>query len=111
MNTKKTASTKSSATSAVEASTGRGRQIEMIGEVVSDKMQKTITVRIFRMVRHEKYGKFVRRTSTFKAHDEKSEAKLGDVVRIIHTRPLSKTKRWKLAAVLKKAGKTVGVDV
>jgi small subunit ribosomal protein S17 len=108
MNTNKTAA-KSSGSETSSAT--RGRQIEMIGEVVSDKMQKTITVRIFRMVRHEKYGKFVRRTSTFKAHDEKSEAKMGDIVRIIHTRPLSKTKRWKLAAVLKKAGKTVGVDV
>lgn len=109
MNTKKSVTTKSA--SKTQASAPRGRQIEMTGEVVSDKMQKTITVRIFRMVRHEKYGKFVRRTSTFKAHDEKGEAKMGDIVRIIHTRPLSKTKRWKLAAVLKTAGKTVGVDV
>ena len=77
----------------------------MTGEVVSDKMDKTISVLIYRLIRHKKYGKFMRRTSVFKAHDEKNEAKTGDVVRIVHTRPLSKTKRWKLAAVVQK-GKT-----
>ena len=89
---------------------GRGRRIEVVGEVVSDKMQKTIAVQIFRMVRHKKYGKFMRRSSIFKAHDEKGEAKAGDVVRIVHTRPLSKTKRWTLKEVLQKGRRTAEVN-
>jgi small subunit ribosomal protein S17 len=69
----------------------RGRKIEVVGEVVSNKMNKTISVLVFRMVRHKKYGKFLKKTSVFKAHDEKSQAKVGDKVRIHETRPLSKT--------------------
>ncbi len=79
----------------------RGRRVEVIGEVVSNKMQKTISVQIFRLVRHKKYGKFIRRSSVFKAHDEKNTAKIGDTVLLYHARPLSKTKRWVLAEVLK----------
>jgi small subunit ribosomal protein S17 len=78
----------------------RGRKIEVVGEVVSTKMAKTISVLVFRMVRHKKYGKFLKKTSVFKAHDEKGVAKLGDVVRIHETRPLSKTKRWALSEVV-----------
>lgn len=78
----------------------RGRKIEVVGEVVSNKMDKTISVLIYRMVRHKKYGKFVKKTSVFKAHDEKSIAKVGDIVRIHETRPLSKTKRWALSEVV-----------
>ncbi|MBK7891487.1 MAG: 30S ribosomal protein S17 [Bdellovibrionales bacterium] len=89
---------------------GRGRRVEVVGEVVSDKMQKTIAVQIFRMVRHKKYGKFMRRSSIFKAHDEKGEAKAGDVVRIVHTRPLSKTKRWTLQEVLQKGRRAQEVN-
>ncbi len=81
----------------------RGRKNEIIGEVVSDKMDKTISVLIFRRVRHAKYKKFVKRTSVFKAHDEKNEAKIGDKVSIRMSRPLSKTKRWTLVSVLEKA--------
>ena len=81
--------------------TPRGRRVEVIGEVVSNKMQKTISVQIFRLVRHKKYGKFIRRSSVFKAHDEKNTAKIGDTVLLYHARPLSKTKRWVLAEVLK----------
>lgn len=76
------------------------KTIELVGEVVSDKMQKTISVMTFRMVRHKKYGKYIKKTSVVKAHDEKNLAKLGDKVRIFETRPLSKTKRWVLAEVL-----------
>lgn len=90
---------------------GRGRQIEVVGEVVSDKMQKTITVQIFRLIRHKKYGKFMRRSSVFKAHDEKNVAKIGDIVRIVHTRPLSKTKRWALKEVVQAGRRTQEVDV
>lgn len=78
----------------------RGRRNEVVGEVISNKMDKTISVLIFRMVKHKKYGKFVKKTSVFKAHDEKNQAKVGDVVRIYETRPLSKTKRWALSEVV-----------
>ena len=81
----------------------RGRKIEVVGEVVSNKMQKTISVLVYRMVRHKKYGKFLKKTSVFKAHDEKSQAKMGDIVRIHETRPLSKTKRWALSEVVETA--------
>jgi len=81
----------------------RGRKIEVVGEVISDKMDKTISVVIFRTVRHPKYGKYMKRSSVFKAHDEKSQAKVGDVVRIRETRPLSKTKRWMLVEIVEAA--------
>ncbi len=81
----------------------RGRKIEVVGEVVSNKMQKTISVLVYRMVRHKKYGKFLKKTSVFKAHDEKGQAKMGDIVRIHETRPLSKTKRWALSEVVETA--------
>lgn len=81
----------------------RGRKIEVVGEVVSDKMDKTISVLIYRMVKHAKYGKYVKKTSVFKAHDEKNQAKMGDIVKIRETRPLSKTKRWTLAEVVEAA--------
>lgn len=95
---------------ATENQTERGRRIEVIGEVVSDKMNKTISVLIYRQFRHKKYGKFIKRTSVYKAHDEKNIAKTGDTVRIFQTRPLSKTKRWALAEVLKTGNRTEGVE-
>ncbi|MFN5376533.1 MAG: 30S ribosomal protein S17 [Chitinophagaceae bacterium] len=73
------------------------------GVVSSDKMEKTITVAVERKVKHPIYGKFVKKTTKFHAHDEKNEAKPGDVVRIMETRPLSKTKRWRLVEILEKA--------
>ncbi len=91
----------------VQEQAPRGQRMEVTGEVVSDKMNKTISVLIYRLVRHKKYGKFMRRSSVFKAHDEKNVAKVGDTVRIFQTRPLSKTKRWALAEVIK-AAKVVG---
>lgn len=81
----------------------RGRKIEVIGIVISDKMDKTISVQIARNVKHPKYGKFLKKTSVYKAHDEKGVAKVGDRVKITETRPLSKTKRWKLAEVVESA--------
>lgn len=81
----------------------RGRRQEVIGEVISNKMQKTISVMVYRNVIHKKYAKGVKRTSVFKAHDEKNEAKIGDRVLIVSSRPLSKTKRWRLVKVLEKA--------
>ncbi|MGE0527251.1 MAG: 30S ribosomal protein S17, partial [Bdellovibrionales bacterium] len=79
------------------------RRQEVVGEVVSNGMNKTIAVQIYRRVRHPKYGKFQKKTSVFKAHDERNEAKRGDKVRIIATRPLSKTKRWRLLEIVERA--------
>lgn len=73
------------------------------GVVSSDKMEKTITVAVQRKVKHPIYGKFVKKTTKFHAHDEKNEAKPGDIVRIMETRPLSKTKRWRLVEIIEKA--------
>ncbi len=81
----------------------RGRKIEVVGEVISDKMDKTISVLIYRMVKHAKYGKYVKKTSVFKAHDENNTAKMGDIVKIRETRPLSKSKRWILTEILEAA--------
>ena len=74
-----------------------------IGLVVSDKMQKTVIVAIERRVPHPVYGKMVTRTRRLKAHDEQNEAKTGDTVRIMETRPLSKDKRWRLVEIIEKA--------
>ena len=73
------------------------------GVVVSDKMDKTVKVAIERQVRHDVYGKIQRRTSTFLAHDEKNEAKVGDRVSIAETRPLSARKRWVVTSIVEKA--------
>ena len=72
-----------------------------IGVVVSDKMQKTIVVRVERSAMHPEYGKVIKKAKKFKVHDEKNQAKAGDRVRIMETRPLSKDKRWRLLEVLK----------
>jgi small subunit ribosomal protein S17 len=81
----------------------RGRRNEVIGQVIGDKMDKTVKVQIYRVVKHPKYKKYVKRTSVFKAHDEGNTAKVGDTVRIVETRALSKTKRWKLAEIVESA--------
>ena len=74
-----------------------------VGKVVSDKMMKTVVVSIERRVEHPVYGKMVRRTTKLKAHDEQNEAKMGDTVRIMETRPLSKDKRWRLVEIIERA--------
>ena len=74
-----------------------------LGKVVSDKMDKTIVVAIETLVRHPLYGKSMKRTTKFKAHDENNECKIGDKVRIMETRPLSKDKRWRLVEIIEKA--------
>ena len=74
-----------------------------VGVVTSDKMDKTITVAVERKVKHPIYGKFVKKTTKFHAHDEKQECTIGDVVKIMETRPLSKTKRLRLVEVVEKA--------
>ena len=78
------------------------RRNEQVGVVVSAKMQKTVVVAVERLVRHEVYRKTIKRTSTFMAHDEKGAGK-GDTVRIVETRPLSKSKRWRVEEIVAKA--------
>lgn len=73
-----------------------------IGIVTSNKMAKTITVAVERKVKHPIYGKFVKKTTKFHAHDEKDECSIGDIVKIMETRPLSKTKRWRMVEVVEK---------
>ena len=81
----------------------RGRRVELQGEVVANKMQKTISVLVYRTIKHEKYGKYVKKSTVIKAHDEKQQAKVGDTVVIFETRPLSKNKRWRLVEILERA--------
>ncbi|GIL22390.1 MAG: 30S ribosomal protein S17 1 [Bacteroidota bacterium] len=83
--------------------TARNLRKERIGKVVSNKMQKSITIAIDRKVKHPIYGKFMNKTTKFMAHDEKNEAGIGDTVRIMETRPLSKNKRWRLVEIIEKA--------
>ena len=81
----------------------RGYRKTRIGEVVSDMIDKTIVVAIKTKVRHPLYGKMVHRTRKFKAHDENNECGIGDTVKIMETRPLSKDKRWRLVEIVEKA--------
>ncbi|MEM8886682.1 MAG: 30S ribosomal protein S17 [Bacteroidota bacterium] len=74
-----------------------------VGKVVSDKMDKSIVVSVERRVKHPIYGKFVKKTSRFMAHDEDNKCGMGDTVRIMETRPLSKRKRWRLVEIIEKA--------
>jgi len=73
-----------------------------VGVVTSNKMTKTITVAVERKVKHPIYGKFVKKTTKFHAHDEKNECSIGDLVKIMESRPLSKTKRWRLVEIVEK---------
>jgi small subunit ribosomal protein S17 len=86
-----------------ETNTARDVQRTLIGQVVSDKRDKTVTVKIDRQVRHPLYGKYMRRSSKLHVHDERNESKLGDKVAITQCRPFSKTKAWKLVQVLDKS--------
>ncbi len=81
----------------------RNLRKERTGRVVSDKMEKSIVVTIERRIKHSMYGKFMKRTTRLVAHDEANIAGIGDVVRIMETRPLSKTKRWRLVEIIEKA--------
>jgi small subunit ribosomal protein S17 len=85
------------------AATERGRRKVRTGVVVSDAMDKTVVVRINSQIRHPMYGKIVRRTTKLKAHDEANDVHVGDRVRITETRPLSKTKRWRVVEVIERA--------
>ena len=81
----------------------RGMRKTRVGVVVSDKMDKTITIAVKYRVRHPLYGKIMNRTTKIKAHDEKNECGIGDTVRIMETRPLSRNKRWRLVEIIEKA--------
>jgi small subunit ribosomal protein S17 len=81
----------------------RNLRKERVGLVRSTKMDKTIVVAVERKVKHPKYGKFVKKTTTFMAHDDKNECGAGDTVKIMETRPMSKNKRWRLVEILEKA--------
>jgi small subunit ribosomal protein S17 len=88
----------------VEGKTARAHRSQKVGAVVSDKMQKTVVVRVDRLVKHTKYRRYVRRTSKFMAHDELG-ATIGDKVRIVETRPMSARKRWRVIEIVQKAAK------
>jgi small subunit ribosomal protein S17 len=81
----------------------KSRRRTLLGQVVSDKMDKTVVVQVIRRYRHPRYKKYVQERIRYKAHDEKNEAKIGDTVRIVSCRPLSRDKRWTLQAVVEKA--------
>lgn len=81
----------------------RNTRKEKTGKVVSNKMEKTIIVSVERKIKHPIYGKFIKKTNKFAAHDERNDAGIGDVVLIQETRPLSKTKRWRLVNILERA--------
>src|ERR1035437_7935160 len=85
------------------AASPRNARKSRVGLVVSDKMQKTVVVAIERRLAHPVYGKMVTRTTRLKSHDEQNEAKTGDTVRIMETRPLSKDKRWRLVEIVERA--------
>lgn len=89
----------------------RHNRKERTGVVVSDKMNKTISVRVDWVTHHPVYKKIMRRASKFKAHDENNSAKIGDTVRIQETRPTSKTKRWRLVEIIKKADLGAGQNL
>lgn len=80
----------------------RNLRKEKVGLVVSNKMEKTVVVQVERKVKHPKYGKFIKKSSTFKAHDETNECQIGDTVRIMESRPFSKEKCWRLVEIIER---------
>lgn len=85
------------------ADEGRNARKERVGVVISDKMDKTVTVAIQRQVKHPMYGKYIKKTTKLMAHDEKNDAGAGDTVRIMEMRPMSKNKRWRLVEIIERA--------
>ena len=90
-------------TTTTSETTVRNRRKTRVGKVVSDRMDKTIVVSIERLVKHPQYGRYVRRRSKFKVHDEKNECHMGDTVRFMETRPISKDKRWRFVEIVERA--------
>jgi small subunit ribosomal protein S17 len=99
------------ATAQVDARSGLEKRRVVTGTVVSDKMQKTIVVKVDRRVRHRLYKKYVTMSRRFKAHDETNQAKIGDLVTLVESRPLSREKRWALQAIVRRAGQTPDANV
>src|ERR1051325_8215455 len=97
-------------TTATETTKPQGRRKERVGEVISNKMAKTIVVRVERRFPHPRFKKVVTQYNKFYAHDEKCEAKPGDRVRIVETRPLSRTKRWRLVEVVERNAEVAPVN-
>ncbi len=87
----------------MEQTEERALRKERIGVVTSTKMDKSVTVSVERREKHPKYGKFIKKTKRFMAHDEKNECGVGDTVRIMETRPMSKLKRWRMVQIIEKA--------
>ena len=104
MEEEKEIKTEAANTGAVKSGIKRDNRAQKVGTVSSDKMQKTVVVRVDRLVLHTKYRRYVRRTSKFMAHDELG-ATIGDKVRIVETRPLSTKKRWRVIEIVQKAAK------
>lgn len=96
-----TATTSAETSAETAATRSRGLRKTRVGEVISDKMDKTIVVKAITRVPHPKFGKIIKQSTKFHVHDEKNEAKVGDRVTIAETRPLSRSKRWRLVEVLK----------
>jgi len=86
-----------------QAASNRAQRKTKIGKVISNKMKKSVVISVERQVKHPLYGKYVKKTSTFMAHDENNDAKEGDTILIMETRPLSKRKRWRLVEILERA--------
>ena len=103
-NTTETNASEANAAAETPSVESRANRSQKVGTVASDKMTKTVVVRVDRLVRHRKYRRYVRRTSKFMAHDELG-ATVGDKVRIIETRPLSARKRWRVVEIVQKAAK------
>ncbi|NOZ28026.1 MAG: 30S ribosomal protein S17 [Chloroflexi bacterium] len=89
----------------------RGRRKTLVGEVVSDKMDKTVVVRVDRTRRHPLYGKVIKVSKRFKAHDEENQCRVGDIVRIVESRPLSREKRWVVTEILSRGEELIEADV
>jgi len=87
------------------------KRAEIVGTVVSDKMQKTIVVKVDRRVRHAMYKKYLTKSRRFKAHDEKNDAKIGDLVVLVESRPLSREKRWVLQSIVRRGGHALEANV
>jgi small subunit ribosomal protein S17 len=90
---------------------GKSNKKRLVGNVVSDKMDKTVVVSVERRVRHSRYGKVVRRVKKYKAHDEQNACQIGDMVRIVESRPLSREKRWVVEQIIRRAGGQVVMEV
>ena len=90
-------------TTTTTEATPRSRRKVRTGKVVSDRMEKTVVVSIERLVKHPTYGRYVRRRKKFKVHDEKNECRVGDIIRFMETRPLSKDKRWRFLGFVERA--------